>query len=109
MGAPAKYLFDVDFAASAGSKQAGSTISLAEHALKLAEAETAAHRRGYADAQADAKIEYDRRVADAVPSAELEQHLGLGHRARTFGGLAAARGARERQGSVVSFKLEQRA
>ena len=66
MGAPAKYLFDVDFAAGPGSKQAGSTITLAEHALKLAEAETAAHRRGYADAQADAKIEYDRRVAGAM-------------------------------------------
>jgi flagellar assembly protein FliH len=66
MGAPAKYLFDVDFAAGPGGKQAGSAISLAEHAQKLAEAETAAHRRGYADAQADAKIEYDRRLASAM-------------------------------------------
>jgi flagellar assembly protein FliH len=66
MGAPAKYLFDVDFAAGTGGKQAGSTISLAEHALKLAEAQTAAHRQGYADAQADAKIEYDRCMAGAM-------------------------------------------
>jgi flagellar assembly protein FliH len=66
MGAPAKYLFDVDFAAGAGSKQAGSTISLAEYTLKLAEAETAARRQGYADAQADAKIEYDRCMAAAM-------------------------------------------
>jgi flagellar assembly protein FliH len=66
MGAPAKYLFDVDFAAGAGSKQGRSTITLAEHVLELADAETAAHRRGYADAQADAKIEYDRRVAGAM-------------------------------------------
>jgi flagellar assembly protein FliH len=66
MGAPAKYLFDVDFAVGPGGKQPGSAISLAEHAQKLAEAETAAHRRGYADAQADAKIEYDRRLASAM-------------------------------------------
>jgi len=66
MGAPAKYLFDVDFAAAAGGKQAASTIAVAEHVRKLAEAETDAHRRGYADAQADARIEYDRRMADAM-------------------------------------------
>jgi flagellar assembly protein FliH len=66
MGAPAKYLFDVDFAAGTGSKRSGSSIPLAEHALKLAEAETAAHRRGYAEAQTDAKIETDRCMADAM-------------------------------------------
>jgi flagellar assembly protein FliH len=65
MSAPAKYLFDVDFAA-ADRKAAEPTISLAEYALKLAEAETAAHRRGYADAQADAKVEFDRNMADAM-------------------------------------------
>jgi flagellar assembly protein FliH len=66
MGAPAKYLFDVDFAAGTGSRRAGSAISLAEHALKLAEAETAAHRQGYADAQADARLETDRCMAGAM-------------------------------------------
>ncbi len=63
MGAPTKFLFDVDFAAGADRKQ---TVALAEHALKLAEAEEAAHRRGYAQAQADAKAEADRRVAAAL-------------------------------------------
>ncbi len=66
MSAPAKFLFDVDFAAGADGRPAKPTFTLAEHALKLAEAETAAHRRGYAEAQADAKIEADRRIADAL-------------------------------------------
>ncbi len=66
MRAPAKFLFDVDFAAGADRKAAVPTITLAEHAVKLAEAETAAHRRGYADAQADAQVEADRRMADAL-------------------------------------------
>jgi flagellar assembly protein FliH len=60
MGAPAKFLFDVDFAA--GSEREA-TIALAEHAVKLAEAETAAHHRGYAEAQGDAGVEADRRIA----------------------------------------------
>jgi flagellar assembly protein FliH len=60
MGAPTKFLFDVDFASGAERKQ---TIALTEHALKLAEAEKAARERGYADAQRDAKIEADRRIA----------------------------------------------
>jgi len=66
MRAPAKFLFDVDFAAGADRVAAVPTITLAEHAVKLAEAETAAHRRGYADAQADAQVEADRRMADAL-------------------------------------------
>jgi flagellar assembly protein FliH len=65
MSAPAKFLFDVDFAAAA-RKAAEPTVTLAEHAVRVAEAETAAQRRGYADAQADAKIEFDRRVAEAL-------------------------------------------
>jgi flagellar assembly protein FliH len=66
MGAPAKFLFDVDFARGADRKPAEPSITLAEHALKLAEAEAAAHARGYADAQADAKVEADRRTAEAL-------------------------------------------
>ena len=63
MGAPTKFLFDVDFANGADRKP---MMALAEHALKLAEAEADAHRRGYAAAQADAKVEADRRVAAAL-------------------------------------------
>jgi flagellar assembly protein FliH len=63
MGTPTKFLFDVDFAGGAERK---TTIALAEHARKLAEVEQAAHRRGYADAERDAKVEADRRIAAAL-------------------------------------------
>jgi flagellar assembly protein FliH len=63
MSAPAKFLFDIDFA-TGGEREP--TITLAEHAVKLAEAETAAHRRGYAEAQTDAGVEADRRIAGAL-------------------------------------------
>jgi flagellar assembly protein FliH len=63
MTAPAKFLFDVDFAAGVEREP---TITLAEHAVKLAEAETAAQRRGYAEAQSDAGVEADRRIAGAL-------------------------------------------
>jgi flagellar assembly protein FliH len=66
MGAPAKFLFDVDFAKGADRKPAEPSITLLEHARKLAEAEAAAHSRGYADAQADATVEADRRMAAAL-------------------------------------------
>jgi flagellar assembly protein FliH len=66
MSAPAKFLFDVDFTAGNDRKPAEPTVTLAEHAIKLAEAEASAHRRGYADAQADAKVEADRRMADTL-------------------------------------------
>jgi flagellar assembly protein FliH len=66
MGAPAKFLFDVDFAAGADRKPGEPTVTLAEHEVKLAVAETAAHGRGYAEAQTDAKVESDRRIAEAL-------------------------------------------
>jgi hypothetical protein len=36
MGTPAKFLFDVDFASGTDRKPGGATITLAEHAIKLA-------------------------------------------------------------------------
>jgi flagellar assembly protein FliH len=63
MGAQAKFLFDVDFAAG---HEREATVALAEHAAKLAEAEAAAHRRGYAEAQSDAAVEAGRRVAGTL-------------------------------------------
>jgi flagellar assembly protein FliH len=63
MSATTKFLFDVDFAPGAERKQ---TIALTEHAQKLAETEKAAHARGYAAAQNDAKVESDRRTAAAL-------------------------------------------
>jgi flagellar assembly protein FliH len=52
MGSPAKYLFDNDFAAAAERK---SSIALAEHAAKLADAEAAGYRSGFAAAKAEAE------------------------------------------------------
>jgi flagellar assembly protein FliH len=63
MSAPAKFLFDLDFAK--GPERAA-TVSLADHAVKLAEAETSAQRRGYAQAQSDAQIEASRRIAGTL-------------------------------------------
>jgi len=51
--APAKFMFDNDFAA--GGRGSKPTISLAEHAEKVAQAEAAAHARGFADAQSKAE------------------------------------------------------
>jgi flagellar assembly protein FliH len=66
MSAAKKFLFDVDFAGDNGGKSVGPAITLAEHALKLAEAEAAAHQNGFAEAQADAEVESSRRMADAL-------------------------------------------
>jgi flagellar assembly protein FliH len=66
MSAATKFLFDTDFSGKAERKQAEPMIALAEHATKLAEAETAAHRRGFAQAQNDAGVESDRRTAAAL-------------------------------------------
>ena len=63
MSAPAKFLFDVDFAAGAEREP---VITLAEHQVNLAEAETAAHRRGYAEAQNDAAVAAGRRISEAL-------------------------------------------
>jgi flagellar assembly protein FliH len=63
MGATTKFLFDVDFAPSAERKP---TMSLADHMLKIAEAEKIAYDRGYSAAQKDAKVESDRRTATAL-------------------------------------------
>jgi flagellar assembly protein FliH len=65
MGAPPKFLFDVDFAA--GSRREP-TITLAEHATKLAEAEEAARARGYAQGERDAQVEISRRIASTLES-----------------------------------------
>ena len=59
MGAPAKFLFDIDFAASGKGEAA---VPPAEHAAKVAEAEAIAHRKGYEEAEAEAA----RRIAEAL-------------------------------------------
>lgn len=62
MTAPTKFMFDSDFG-NGPRKPAEPMITLAEHAVKLAEAETASHKRGYAQGQNDAQVEVDRRIA----------------------------------------------
>jgi flagellar assembly protein FliH len=64
--APAKFLFDNDFAA--GARSSKPTISLTEHAAKVAQAEAAAHARGFADAQT---------TAEHKAAATLERIAGL--------------------------------
>lgn len=63
MSAPAKYLFDVDFAAS---PRGGGAVPLAEHQVKLGEAETRGYRNGFAAAQAEESAEAARRLAAAL-------------------------------------------
>jgi flagellar assembly protein FliH len=65
MTAPTKFLFDTDFAGGP-RKPVEPTITLAEHEVKLTEAETAVHQRGYAQAQNDAEVEANRRIAGTL-------------------------------------------
>jgi flagellar assembly protein FliH len=63
MGAPAKFLFDVDFSAPDKKEKAASAAEIAE---QIAEAEARAYRAGYDAAQHEAKAESDRRAALAL-------------------------------------------
>lgn len=60
MGAPAKYLFEMDFAAG---NRSPNTVPLAEHKTQLAEAETRGYANGFAAAQAEAQADVSRRLA----------------------------------------------
>src|ERR1044071_8578299 len=60
MSAPAKFLFDVDFAAPDKKEK---PVTSAEIAAKIAEAEARAYRAGYDAGQREAKAESDRRAA----------------------------------------------
>ena len=64
MAAPAKFLFDVDFAAP--DKARAPAITPAEIAEKIAHAEAQAYRAGFDAAQREAKVESDRRAALAL-------------------------------------------
>jgi flagellar assembly protein FliH len=63
MNAPAKFMFDVDFAAS---NRPPKTIALAEHTTKIAEAEAEAYRKGFAAAEQQAATDNARQVAIAL-------------------------------------------
>ncbi|MES2752145.1 MAG: FliH/SctL family protein [Pseudomonadota bacterium] len=64
MGAPAKFLFDLDFGAPDVAKERAATKS--EIAQQIAEAEARAYRAGYEAARLEAKAESDRRAALAL-------------------------------------------
>jgi flagellar assembly protein FliH len=64
MAAPAKFLFDVDFAAPEKGREKAATP--AEIAQKIADAEARAYRAGYDAAQHEARVESDRRSALAL-------------------------------------------
>src|SRR5262249_58945844 len=68
MAAPAKFLFNVDFAS--GEDLQAQQASKAELDQAVAEAEARGHRAGYAAAQADAAVEAQRRMAAAL------EHIG---------------------------------
>jgi flagellar assembly protein FliH len=64
MAAPAKFLFDTDFAAPDKTRERAATAT--EIAEKVAEAEARAYRAGYEAAQHEAKVDSDRRSALAL-------------------------------------------
>ena len=64
MAAPAKFLFDTDFAAPDKARERAATAT--EIAHKIAEAEARAYRAGYEAAQHEARVESDRRSALAL-------------------------------------------
>jgi flagellar assembly protein FliH len=63
MAAPAKFLFDTDFAAPDRTRE---RATAAEVAQKISEAEARAYRSGYDTALREAKVESDRRAATAL-------------------------------------------
>ncbi|GLR95709.1 flagellar assembly protein FliH [Bradyrhizobium liaoningense] len=65
MAAPAKFLFDTDFAAPERTTREKAATA-AEIAQKIAEAEARAYQQGFAAGQHEAKAESDRRVALAM-------------------------------------------
>ncbi|MCC8957334.1 flagellar assembly protein FliH [Bradyrhizobium sp. Pear77] len=64
MAAPAKFLFDTDFSAPDRSRERAPTP--AEVAQKVADAEARAYRAGYEAALREARVESDRRAAQAL-------------------------------------------
>jgi flagellar assembly protein FliH len=62
MTAPTKFTFDNDFGGGP-RKPTEPMITVAEHQVRLAETETAALKRGYAQGQSDAQVEVNRRIA----------------------------------------------
>jgi flagellar assembly protein FliH len=97
MAAPkAKFMFDADFAPDA--RPAERPVPQAEHALKLAEAESKAFRDGYAAAEKDQVAEAERRTALAF------EHIGDGLD-RLVRGLAAIEARHEAESVEVAVAV----
>src|SRR5262245_57273175 len=63
MNAPAKYLFDIDFAPT---PKAATTMAIAEHKTLVADAETRGYRNGFQAAETEMKAETTRRLTLAL-------------------------------------------
>jgi flagellar assembly protein FliH len=98
--APSKYLFDLDFARGADSKPAERTISDAEHAALLVEAEAAGYRNGFAAAEAQAKAEIERRTAGALET--------IGHALFALEGLPAVEARLEAEAIGVAVEVARK-
>jgi flagellar assembly protein FliH len=68
MAAPAKFLFDTDFAAPDKSRERPTQVEMAQ---KIATAEVKAYRDGYDAGQREAKAESDRRLALALEEIKI--------------------------------------
>jgi flagellar assembly protein FliH len=81
MASPAKFMFDLDFAAPDKAREKPPTP--AEIAQRIAEAEARAYRAGFDAAQREAKVEADRRAALAL------EEIGIAIKgiASRFGGI----------------------
>ncbi len=66
MNAPAKFMFDADFAPA---PKVPTTIPVAEHKTRLAEAEARGYRSGFQAAEAEMKAQTERRLAVALERA----------------------------------------
>jgi flagellar assembly protein FliH len=62
MSTPAKFLFDIDFAAP----KPANTVPLAEHQVQVGEAESRGYRNGFAEGQREAEGQTARRLAIAM-------------------------------------------
>jgi flagellar assembly protein FliH len=94
MGAPAKFLFDNDFAAG---ERRQTSVALAEHAAKVAEAEAAGYRKGFAAA----KVEAEARAAAALERVALAL-------AELNRGLAAVEGRLETEAVEVAVAVARK-
>ena len=97
MSAPAKFLFDVDFAAGR-DKHGQQETSKAALEIAVAEAEARGYRNGHAAAQAEASVESARRMAAAM------DRIAQGMAALT-GGLAAIENRLEAEAVEVAVAV----